>query len=195
MQDPSAPAAPRPAASQAETFGTLRPARPDDAADLARLAERTFRETFGAANTPENLEAHCAAAFGEAIQGREIADPGFETVVVERGGEFIAYAQLRWSEAPACISGHRPAEILRLYVDRPWHGRGLARLRMAERLARAARGGAETVWLGVWEHNPRAIAFYGKCGFREAGEHVFRVGADPQRDLILQRPPAGPPAV
>jgi ribosomal protein S18 acetylase RimI-like enzyme len=50
------------------------------------------------------------------------------------------------------------------------------------------RRGSDVVWLGVWERNPRAIAFYRKFEFREAGEHVFPVGNDPQRDIVLVRP-------
>ena len=50
------------------------------------------------------------------------------------------------------------------------------------------RRGYDVVWLGVWERNPRAIAFYGKFEFREAGEHVFPVGNDSQRDIVLVRP-------
>ena len=47
--------------------------------------------------------------------------------------------------------------------------------------------GSTTAWLGVWEHNPRAIAFYRKWGFTPVGEHCFAVGDDPQRDVILER--------
>jgi len=45
----------------------------------------------------------------------------------------------------------------------------------------------EHVWLGVWEHNPRARAFYRKCGFIDVGEHVFQLGDDPQRDVLMAR--------
>jgi len=48
------------------------------------------------------------------------------------------------------------------------------------------------VWLGVWEHNPRAIAFYRKWGFEAVGEHVFVVGTDPQRDLVMTRSALAP---
>jgi ribosomal protein S18 acetylase RimI-like enzyme len=44
------------------------------------------------------------------------------------------------------------------------------------------------VWLGVWERNPKAIAFYKKFGFREVGAHVFPLGSDPQRDVVMARP-------
>jgi ribosomal protein S18 acetylase RimI-like enzyme len=62
---------------------------------------------------------------------------------------------------------------------------------MAAALEMAQRGGADRVWLGVWEHNPRAIAFYRKCGFDETGEQVFLLGRDPQRDLVMSRPVEG----
>ena len=47
---------------------------------------------------------------------------------------------------------------------------------------------ADTLWLGVWERNPRAIAFYRKCGFEDAGTQTFVLGTDHQRDLVLARP-------
>jgi ribosomal protein S18 acetylase RimI-like enzyme len=44
------------------------------------------------------------------------------------------------------------------------------------------------VWLGVWEHNPRAIAFYKKYGFISVGEHPFPLGGDLQRDIVMAKP-------
>jgi ribosomal protein S18 acetylase RimI-like enzyme len=51
----------------------------------------------------------------------------------------------------------------------------------------AKNRGADTLLLGVWEHNPRAKAFYRKCGFADVGSHVFVVGTDPQTDRIMTR--------
>jgi ribosomal protein S18 acetylase RimI-like enzyme len=45
--------------------------------------------------------------------------------------------------------------------------------------------GGRTIWLGVWEHNPRAISFYEKVGFRDAGAADFFVGPDRQTDRIM----------
>lgn len=166
---------------------TIRAASRQDAAALAAFAERTFRAAFAAQNTPEDMDRHCARSYGETQQAREIADSAMETLVAESAGRLLAYAQLRWGHAPECVAATTPVEIQRFYVDPERHGKGLARELMACVLSRARAGGADAVWLGVWEHNPRAIAFYGKFGFVPAGEHVFALGSDLQRDLVLTR--------
>ena len=167
----------------------VRRARPTDAAPLARLAESTFRATFADMNSPENMEAYCAEAYGETVQGREIADQAYDTFVAEHEGELVGYGQLHWHPPGSDLDAQRPAEIKRLYVDAAWHGKGVAQALMAEVFAAAEAREADKVWLGVWEHNPRAIAFYRKIGFVEIGEHVFQLGDDPQRDLVMVHQP------
>ncbi len=80
------------------------------------------------------------------------------------------------------------AELWRFYVTREWHGRGIAQALMASVVTEAAGRGGQTLWLGVWERNSRARAFYGKCGFADVGEHVFLFGTDPQTDRVMARP-------
>ena len=138
-------------------------------------------------NRAEDIDVHCRNSYGESIQDAEIRDPGRTTLVCETGDRLIAYGQLRWASAPACVVATRPAEVQRLYVDAPWHGKGVAQALMASLLGTAVAGGADVAWLGVWEKNPRAISFYGKSGFTVVGEHVFVLGSDPQRDLVLAR--------
>jgi ribosomal protein S18 acetylase RimI-like enzyme len=170
--------------------GTLmiRRAVPGDAAALAAFAESAFRATFGAQNSAENMDVYCAGAYGESIQAREISDPGIETLVAMQDDRPIGYAQLRWGAAPGRVTAVKPAEISRLYVDHAQHGKGVARELMDRLFALAGAGGADLIWLGVWEHNPRAIAFYRKHGFTPVGDHIFKLGDDPQRDLIFVRP-------
>ena len=95
---------------------------------------------------------------------------------------------MHWGSATDQLGAAKPVEIHRLYVDRRWHGSGVAQRLMAAALGVAERGGADHVWLGVWERNPRAIAFYKKCGFTEAGQQVFLLGRDVQRDLVMSAP-------
>jgi ribosomal protein S18 acetylase RimI-like enzyme len=47
--------------------------------------------------------------------------------------------------------------------------------------------GAGRFWLGVWEKNPRAIAFYQKIGFAQCGAQPFLMGSDLQTDWVMNR--------
>lgn len=167
---------------------SIRTATPRDARRLAQLAETTFRETFGAVNSAEDMDDHCRSSYGEPIQAREISDPSMTTLLCEDGERLIGYAQLRWSPAPTGVYASYPGEIQRLYVASDWHGKGVAQdlMNASFDVMRARR--SDVVWLGVWERNPRAIAFYERLGFAAVGEHVFRVGNDPQRDVVMARP-------
>lgn len=168
-----------------ETACSVRRAELSDARALAGFAERVFRETFGAANTPENMQRYATETFGEEIQARDLTDPGGVTLLADSGDALTAFAQLRFGAAPSCVAAKRPTEIVRFYVDRPWHGRGVAQTLMVAVRALAQRRGSDRLWLGVWERNARAIAFYEKNGFLAVGDQPFMLGLDRQRDLVM----------
>ena len=158
----------------------VRRAVSSDAAALAELGARTFADAFAAQNRPEDLEAYLAKTYGEVQQRREIEDPEIVTLLVHDGELLIAFAQLRGSS-----SEHGDVELARFYVHREHHGRGVAQMLMSAVVDAARELGGETLWLGVWEHNPRAIRFYEKCGFRDVGSHPFLVGSDLQTDRVM----------
>lgn len=166
----------------------IRAGEAGDAAALAELAARTFRETFAADNRPEDMALHIARLYGAAQQERELLDPAIATLLAEVDGQLAGYAQLREGAAPASVTGEAPVELWRFYVAQAWHGRGVAQTLMRAVEAEARRRRGRTLWLGVWERNARAIAFYEKSGFTDVGSHIFMVGTDPQTDRILVRP-------
>ena len=168
----------------------LRPARAADAPDLAEFGARTFRDTFAAHNRAEDMDAYVSLAYGVRQQSAELADPRVSVLVAESDeGAMIGYAVARQApdEAPPCVTGEAPVELARIYVDHGWHGRGVGEALMRGIIERARERGGHTLWLGVWEHNPRARAFYARWGFREVGEHPFPLGDDIQRDVLLAR--------
>lgn len=169
----------------------IRKANRSDAKQLSHLAEATFRETFGAENAVEDMDLHCQLNYSEAIQAREISAPNMTTFLGVEGDRLIGFAQVRRDGAPHCVPAKAPAEIQRLYVDKEWHGRGVAQDMMDACINEIKERGFDAAWLGVWERNPRAISFYKKFGFVEVGDHVFRLGRDPQRDIIMVRPVVG----
>lgn len=158
-----------------------------DATALSELAARTFRETFAADNRAEDMALHLAHAYGTSQQQRELVDPNITTLLVEIDGQLAGYAQLRSGVAPECVTGESPVELWRFYIAQPWHGRGVAQALMRRVEFEAYRRGGRTLWLGVWERNARAKAFYHGSGFMDVGSHAFMVGTDAQTDRILVR--------
>ena len=161
---------------------------PSDAAALAAFAARTFEETFGKDNQPKDTAAHLAAKYGVSQQTRELSDPEMITLLACEEERFVAYAQVRRSPPPPCVTAEGAVELQRFYVDRPAHGKGVAQQLMAAVLAAARELGGTQLWLSVWEHNPRAIRFYVKEGFVDVGTTDFFVGTDRQTDRVMLRP-------
>jgi diamine N-acetyltransferase len=166
----------------------IRRASAADAEALAQIGARTFSETFAADNTPEDMRMFLESTWHPDLQRAEILDPGLDTLLAcDATGALAGFAQVRVAHPPEGIAVRAPVELKRFYVDKPWHGQGLARMLMdaAEQAARA-RGGQE-FWLGVFQRNERALSFYRKCGFRVVGTQVFVVGTDPQKDYVMLR--------
>jgi ribosomal protein S18 acetylase RimI-like enzyme len=158
----------------------IRIATAADAALLAELSERTFRETFAADNTPENMAAYLASAFSESIQAAELADEATIFLIAEIEGAPVGYAKLQ-------LDGDDTIEINRLYAATERIGSGVGAALMQASLDEASRRGREKVWLAVWDQNQRARAFYQKWGFEQVGSKPFVLGDDVQTDLVLTR--------
>lgn len=173
----------------------IRVARAADAQALAALAGRTFRDTFAGNNSARDMDAYVGGAFSLARVGEELSDAAstFLLAGVANAPQLVGYAKLRTGPVDPNVLGPDPVELQRLYVDRCAIGHGVGAALMRASLDAARTSGHRTLWLGVWEHNPRAIAFYEQWGFATVGDHVFRLGSDDQRDLIMVRPVAAAP--
>jgi ribosomal protein S18 acetylase RimI-like enzyme len=169
----------------AERLTTIRRAVPGDAAALAELGARTFRDAFEADNTPEDMALYLASSYGPDLQSAELRNAGIVTLLAEGESRLAGYSQLREGPAPGCVGDPRPIELWRFYVERAWQGRGVAQMLLAATIEAAAARGAGTVWLSVWERNHRAQAFYCRSGFEDRGEKAFILGTDRQTDRVM----------
>jgi ribosomal protein S18 acetylase RimI-like enzyme len=165
----------------------IRRALDADALLLAELGARTFYESFAAENSPEDISTYLDDSFGPEKQAVELAEPGTISLIAEIEGIALGYAQLRPGETPDCVLGPGPIELARIYVSQAYLGLGVGNALMRACIDEARRAGHQTMWLGVWERNVRAQGFYRKWNFTIVGEHIFQLGSDPQRDLLMER--------
>lgn len=165
----------------------IRYGRPDDARDLSRLAALTFRAAYEAQLAGPELDRYIADHYSLAQQAAELADDRLTYLVVERAGAMIGFALLRTDEHHPAITGARPVMLSQIYLDPAHIGGGIGSTLMRRCLAEAAERGHDTMWLGVWEQNRRAIGFYERWEFRTVGEMLFDFAGQSQRDLVMQR--------
>lgn len=158
-----------------------------DVATLVSLGIRTFRETFEAVNTPENMKLYLEKNFYDEKLEEEMRESGSIFFLAEYDHKAVGFAKVRTVEIPVELAGYRPMEIERIYAVREVIGKGVGKRLMETCLDHARSGGFDLVWLGVWEHNEPAKAFYEKWGFEKFGAHVFMLGTDAQTDLLMKK--------
>ena len=165
----------------------IRTAGSADAANIAALGARTFRSTYAANNTPENIDAYIADSFNIETMRTELEDPQSAFLLVVRNGLNIGFAKARKSDAPGCVDGPEPIELERIYVDASNQGGGVGAKLMQAVIDYARGEGGGCVWLGGGERNSAARAFYERQGFSLVGSKYFTVGSDRQNDVVMSR--------
>jgi len=166
----------------------IRQAMSDDAETLSALAGRTFRDAYAAQSDPADLDDYVAEHFTVGLLSQQLQDSSIVHLLASVAGEPIGYAILRLGMPPDCVHGPRPVELGRLYLEQRVVGRGYGAALMQACLGEAARMGCETIWLGVWEENHRARAFYKKWGFQDIGRYEFEIGGKVDHDPVMARP-------
>lgn len=154
---------------------------------LRSIGRRTFFETFADDNTERNMERYLEEAFAAERIAAELADAASEFHLAEGDGTAMGYLKLRSGPGRAERNLEQAVEIERIYVLREFQGRQVGRALLDHAVAFAARTHADHLWLGVWERNAKAIAFYTKHGFTPFGTQVFQLGEEAQTDILMRR--------
>lgn len=166
----------------------IREAGPGDAAVFTELGARTFRDTYAADTDPDDLDAFVESTFRVELQAAELRDPLNLHLLAEVDGSPVGFAVVREEAPPLELPGARPLLLSYIYVDRPFLGSGIGAALMSRCVEGAREQGRDVLWLGVWERNERAIAFYERWGFAHVGEMPFSFGSETHRDLIYALP-------
>ncbi|MBA3631904.1 MAG: GNAT family N-acetyltransferase [Acidobacteria bacterium] len=167
----------------------IRRAELQDAEMLTELCWKTFWDAFhdNPKNAPEDLADYMRSAFCLKQIRSELSDENAIFLVAEIENEAVGYAKLLLESREPEITAEKPIELNRLYSKQEFLGRGVGKSLMEKCLEEAEKHNCDLVWLGVWEFNPRAQAFYRKYGFQEVGKHTFLLGSDAQTDLLMQK--------
>ncbi|MCF7753888.1 GNAT family N-acetyltransferase [Paenibacillus xylanexedens] len=155
--------------------------------ELQEISYETFNETFKAQNSPENMKAYLEKAFNREQLETElsIADSQFLFIYVDN--QIAGYMKVNINDAQSEKMGEESLEIERVYIKKEFQKHGLGKVLLHKAIEMAAEHHKTNIWLGVWEKNENAIAFYEKMGFVQTGAHAFYMGDEEQIDLIMTK--------
>jgi len=138
-------------------------------------------------NTEEDMRLYLDKTFMPDRMKGEIEDPACTFLLAVEGDSVAGYAKVKEQENTPELNGEQGFEIERIYVRKEYHGKKVGQLLMQKCLDLASEKHYKLIWLGVWEHNARAIAFYERWGFEKFGSHPFLLGTDLQTDLLMKK--------
>jgi ribosomal protein S18 acetylase RimI-like enzyme len=148
---------------------------------------RSFYYAFAAYNTPESMEKFMLGPFSQEKLVAEFNDLRHFFYLAVDGEGLLGYVKLIETSLPGRSPGSDSIEISRIYVDNKITGRGVGQVLMNTAIRFARERKKTVIWLGVWEHNLRAIAFYKRFGFEKFGQHEFILGNDIQNDWLMKK--------
>ncbi len=165
---------------------SIRKVKPSEAQQLREIAMATFIATYGAHNSAANMERYLAQNFNPEQVTRELENSECEFFFAELSGKVVGYIKLNQGTAQTETVLDHAIEIERIYIIEEYQGKNLGRklLDRVKELAKKRR--IKTIWLGVWENNPKAIGFYEKNGFVTFDKHVFKLGEEDQTDFLMK---------
>jgi ribosomal protein S18 acetylase RimI-like enzyme len=165
----------------------LRKAVLSDLPELLTLARTAFVQTFMEGNKPDNVAAYMEEAFTEEQFVRELQEPASTFILASWEGCLVGYTKVNLAPEQTDLNDSDTVEVARLYVLEEVLGLGVGQLLFDEAVAFGRAQGKASLWLGVWEHNARAIRFYEKNGLVRFGSHPFPFGDEVQNDWLMRK--------
>ncbi|MBM7580980.1 GNAT family N-acetyltransferase [Jeotgalibacillus terrae] len=160
---------------------------PDDLSVLQNISYETFNDTFKNQNSPENMKAYLDKAFTRERLENELNNPLSTFFFIYANNEIAGYLKVNIEAAQSEEMGDESLEIERIYIRKTHQKSGLGKHLLKKAIQTANIHQKTMIWLGVWEKNEGAIAFYKRNGFVETGVHSFYMGDEEQFDLIMKK--------
>ncbi|MGW9530823.1 GNAT family N-acetyltransferase [Paenibacillus terrae] len=159
----------------------------EDLQILQEISIETFNDTFKDQNSPENMQTYLERAFNSKQLEEELSNASSEIFFIYFNEELAGYLKVNMNEAQSEKMGDESLEIERIYIKNKYQKHGLGKYLLNKAMEIAMEQNKKEIWLGVWEKNENAIAFYKKLGFVQTGAHSFYMGDEEQIDFIMTK--------
>lgn len=159
----------------------------NDVSTLQEISIQTFSETFEHDNEEQHLQAYLDKAYNIEKLREELSNVYSFFYFIKHQDTIAGYLKVNVKDAQTEAVGENALEVERIYIRKEFQKLGLGKELLNYAFAVAHEQQVSKVWLGVWEENKNALAFYNKNGFIKSGQHSFFMGEDEQIDWIMEK--------
>jgi len=163
------------------------PCKADQLNLLRDISIETYRDTFQESNSEALMQEYLGEALNIEKLTLEFQTPGSSFYFIYLNDEVAGFLKVNVDTAQSDDIASNSLEVERIYIRQQYLRQGLGNVLIQFAFDLAHQCHKSAVWLGVWEHNTRALAFYKSHGFYQVGEHPFDMAGDIQTDLVLQK--------
>lgn len=167
---------------------TIRQATINDINALQKISQQTFTETYASVNTAENMQQYLSTVFSTESLQAELNNTNTVFYFAVTNDTITGYLKLNFNTTPNSLKNNNAVEVERIYVLQQMQGKKLGQLLLNKAIEVAQEKNVDFLWLGVWEHNTKAIQFYTKNGLAPFDTHIFMLGNDKQIDILMKLP-------
>lgn len=158
---------------------------PADAELLAKLGRQAFFEAFGVYNDPQDMQAYLDKSFDPDFIRIQLTDDTVSYVIAYFDEVAAGYSKIKRNNAPPELQGNNCMQLERIYALQAFLGKKVGSSLMKNCIDAANKESYDHLWLGVWQQNDRAIAFYKQWGFTIIGTKQFIIGKEVNDDFVM----------
>ncbi|WP_273568753.1 GNAT family N-acetyltransferase [Maribacter halichondriae] len=158
----------------------------DDLDELVEISKKTFVDAFERDNDPEDFNDYINYAFNKKKLRTELLNKDSDFYKVHCDAVLAGYIKLNQNDSQTDVNLSESIELERIYVLKDFQGRKIGQWMLDQVKGMAFARQKAFLWLGVWEKNEKAIAFYERNGFSKFGVHPYYIGKDKQMDWLMR---------
>ncbi len=164
----------------------IRPANTNDANILAELGAKTFYETFREFHTEKDMQQYIKKAYSVELMTENLSKESIQYFIAFDEDKPIGYLKLIKDASHEKLASEKNIELEKIYVLKEYLDKKVGKELMLQAINFSKQNNFETLFLGVWQENHRAVNFYKKFGFETFTIRTFQLGETLCDDFLMK---------
>ncbi len=164
----------------------IRPANTNDANILAELGAKTFYETFREFHTEEDMQQYIKKAYSVDLMTENLSKENIQYFIAYDEHKSVGYLKLIKNVTHEKLTSQKNIELEKIYVLKEYLDKKVGKELMLQAINFSKQNNFETLFLGVWQENHRAVNFYKKFGFETFTIRTFQLGETLCDDFLMK---------